>query len=88
MKKQPTSLSTPHVATPSLDGRGDEQDRSRSQYLYELIQKARAKRQGQLSSKSFDAAPVEELEGTIEQLEALFSQQHLDRSDGQTRIEA
>lgn len=48
----------------------DEQGRSRSQYLYELIQEARAKRQGQLRTQRRDAQREEELERTNAQLES------------------
>ena len=49
----------------------DEQGyKSRSRYLYELIQEARQKRKGKLETRDSTSKQVQELEGEIDQLEA------------------
>lgn len=54
----------------------DEQGLSRSKYLIELIQEARAKRQGTLSARDGASKRVEELEREIDQLEAQLEETH------------
>lgn len=61
-----------------------ENDQARSRYLIELIQEARAKRQGRLSASDTHEKRVEELTRTIERLEDEIEATHESSSSPQS----